>query len=159
MKKLRISKTNALTPKTSAVRKVTKSPQALLVVDDNYLPALTQLLNHASKSVDIIAYSFAIGRAAGFYSKKGAPFRIAEQLIALKKKWKAKIKIRLYLEGERDTAERNRLTGDYLKKAGIDVRYGSTHAKGFCIDDSLVLFGSTNLTNQSITKNIGLVMK
>ena len=41
----------------------------------------------------------------------------------------------------------------FLKKAGIEVRYGATHAKGFCIDNKLVLFGSTNLTQQSLLKN------
>ncbi|RYZ66782.1 MAG: hypothetical protein EOP05_18625 [Proteobacteria bacterium] len=129
------------------------SPKSLLVVDDNYLSTLLQLLERAKKSVDIIAYSFAIGSAGGTLTRSGAPYKIAEALANQKTRLRSKIKIRLYLEGERETVDRNRNTAAFLKKAGVEVRYGATHAKGFCIDGQIVLFGSTNLTNQSITKN------
>lgn len=140
-----------LTGKTK--KTATSKIEALLVVDDNYLPILMQLLEHAQTSVGIIAYSFAIGSAGGVLAKSAAPYKIAAQLVELKKKRKSKIKIRLYLEGERETVERNRITANFLKKAGVEIKYGATHAKGFSIDHKMVLFGSTNLTNQSIVKN------
>lgn len=117
-----------------------------LIADQAYLPSLLKLLDKAKTSVDILSFSFAIGA-----TQKGAPLEIARKLVELRHD--RKIKIRLYIEGVRETAERNRATANYLKKAGIQVVYGATHAKGFCIDNRFVLFGSTNLTNQSITKN------
>ncbi len=63
------------------------------------------------------------------------------------------IKVRLFTEGLRETVDRNRVTANFLEEAGIEVRYGSTHAKGFCIDKEILFFGSTNLSHQSITKN------
>jgi phosphatidylserine/phosphatidylglycerophosphate/cardiolipin synthase-like enzyme len=130
-----------------------KIENVLLVTNDQYLPMLLDLLSQAKKSIDIIAYSFAIGSAAGKLSETGAPFKIAEKLIQIKKQLGTKISIRLYIEGYRETADRNLITAKYLERAGIHVRLGTTHAKGFCIDGRYVLFGSTNLTNQSIVKN------
>lgn len=127
--------------------------EPILVTDDDYLPILLQLLEHAQTSVDIIAFSFAIGSAAGTFAVKSAPYQIARKLAEIKKSRGTKIKIRLYLEGRRETSDRNRVTGDFLKACGVKVKYGSTHAKGFCVDGRYVLFGSTNLTNQSILKN------
>jgi hypothetical protein len=124
-----------------------------LITDQNYLKALLKLLDKAKFKIDIVAFSFAIGSAGGKISTWGAPFQIAEKLIEIKKKLKSKIKIRLYIEGERETSSRNEITAKYLKKNGIEVRYGATHAKGFAIDDRILFFGSTNLTQQSITKN------
>lgn len=123
----------------------------LLVTNEEYLPVLMKLLDHARKSVDIVAYSFAIGSASGKISFNGAPFQIAQKLVEIKKK--RRLKIRLYIEGRRETFDRNRPTAEYLKKHGVTVKYGSTHAKGFCIDGKYLLFGSTNLTQQSILKN------
>lgn len=112
-----------------------------------------ELLSKAKSSIDIMAYSFAIGSAAGKHTVKGAPYQIAQKLIEIKQKQKTKIRIRLFTEGLRETVERNSVTAKFLEEKGIEVVYGSTHAKGFCIDKKVVFFGSTNLTNQSITKN------
>lgn len=124
-----------------------------LVTDQDYLPALLKLLTKAKKQVDILSYSFAIGSAAGKHSVKSAPYQIAQKLIELKTKAGDELTIRLYTEGLRETVLRNKVTADHLKEAGVEIVYGSTHAKGFLVDGRYVLFGSTNLTNQSITKN------
>ncbi|MCC2680077.1 MAG: hypothetical protein K0R29_2653 [Pseudobdellovibrio sp.] len=123
-----------------------------LVTDDEYLDALLPLLDKAKTKIDILAFSFAIGSAAGKINFGTTPFIVAEKLVQLKKENK-KLKIRVFLEGWRETSIRNRVTGAYLKKNKIDVKYGSTHAKGFAVDDRYVFFGSTNLTHQSIVKN------
>lgn len=128
------------------------SPKTDLVVDDDFMDVLIPLLESAKKSIDILQYSFAIGSAAGKLNTTTAPFTIAEKLISLKKQ-KPHLQIRLYMEGLRETYDRNVVTGKYLAKEGIVVVYGATHAKGFCIDKSTVLFGSTNLTHQSLIKN------
>lgn len=124
----------------------------LIVADRDYLKVLFKILSLAKKKIDILEYSFAIGSAAGKLNRKSAPFEIAERLIAIKKQ-NRKLKIRLYIEGYRETASRNQVTADYLEKQGIEVIYGATHAKGFCIDNKYLLFGSTNLTQQSLQKN------
>lgn len=126
--------------------------KASLITDQNYLESLLKLLSGAQKKIDILSFSFAIGSAAGKINYKGAPYQIAEKLAELKKE-NPKLKIRFFTEGLRETVSRNKVTAEFLEEAGIEVKYGSTHAKGFCIDGKYLLFGSTNLTNQSIQKN------
>lgn len=135
------------------MKKKSNENKALLVQDENYLPVLQKLLESAQSSIDIIAFSFAIGSAKGSLAHGTAPFHIASQLVEIKERLGSAIEIRLYIEGHRETTERNRVTGAFLKKAGVKVKYGRTHAKGFCVDGRYVLFGSTNLTHQSILKN------
>lgn len=122
---------------------------AALIVDADYMPALLALLDRASTCVDVIAYSFSIGAPKNAASS--APLVVARKLVELLRRG---VKVRLYIEGRRETAERNAPTAQMLEEAGAEVRHGSTHAKGFCVDRKHVLFGSTNLTTQSITKNI-----
>jgi phosphatidylserine/phosphatidylglycerophosphate/cardiolipin synthase-like enzyme len=125
-----------------------------LVPAHDYLPVLLNLLDQAETSIDILAYSFAIGSASGTLSTKSAPYQIAVKIAEKKKQLGKKLRVRLFIEGFRETSARNRVTADFLRKAGVEIKYGSTHAKGICIDKKFLLFGSTNLTNQSVTKNI-----
>ncbi|MES3038248.1 MAG: phospholipase D-like domain-containing protein [Bdellovibrionota bacterium] len=128
-------------------------PTATLVTDKDYLPILLALLSIAKSSIDILAFSFAIGSAGGKLNTESSPYKIAQKLKDLKKKHGKKLRIRLYIEGLRETSDRNQVTAKFLADAGVEVVYGATHAKGFCIDEKYVLFGSTNLTHQSILKN------
>lgn len=125
-----------------------------IVPAEKYLPELLKLLDQAKTNIDILAYSFAIGSAKGELSTQSAPYEIAAKIVEKKKQLGKKLRVRLYIEGFRETSARNRVTAEFLRKAGVEVKYGSTHAKGFCIDNRSLLFGSTNLTNQSILKNI-----
>lgn len=127
------------------------SARISLITEDAYLPALLKLLDRAEREVDVLAFSFAIGSAAGRLSPSSAPYQVAEKLVELRRE--RGLRIRLYIEGERETADRNLVTAKLLKKSGIQVKLGATHAKGFCVDKKSVLFGSTNLTNQSMVKN------
>jgi phosphatidylserine/phosphatidylglycerophosphate/cardiolipin synthase-like enzyme len=131
---------------------VKKAQDILLVTEDEYLKVLLPLLDEAKKTVDIMAYSFAMASASGRIDYKGGPYEIAEKLKEIKQKRK-NLKIRLYVEGIRETSIRNRVTAEILKTHGVEVVYGATHAKGVCVDRKYVLFGSTNLTNQSLRKN------
>jgi phosphatidylserine/phosphatidylglycerophosphate/cardiolipin synthase-like enzyme len=128
-----------------------KSPK--LIADQDYLDTLLNLLSKARHSIDILSFSFAIGSSAGKISYNGAPYKIAEKLKQIKELFGDDIKIRFFTEGLRETADRNSVTAEFLEACGVEVKYGSTHAKGFCIDKQVILFGSTNLTNQSIMKN------
>jgi phosphatidylserine/phosphatidylglycerophosphate/cardiolipin synthase-like enzyme len=128
-------------------------PSIQLIIDQEYLSAIMELLSKAKKQIDILSYSFAIGSAAGKHTLKSAPYQIAQKLVELKAEKGDQIRIRLYTEGLRDTVLRNKVTADFLEEAGVEIVYGSTHAKGFIVDGRYTLFGSTNLTNQSITKN------
>jgi phosphatidylserine/phosphatidylglycerophosphate/cardiolipin synthase-like enzyme len=123
-----------------------------VIVNQEYLDTVLDLISKARKSIDILSFSFAIGSAGGKHAAKSAPYKIAEKLIEVKKK-KKNLHIRFFTEGLRETVDRNRVTADFLEEAGVEVVYGSTHAKGFCFDKKIVFFGSTNLTNQSIMKN------
>jgi phosphatidylserine/phosphatidylglycerophosphate/cardiolipin synthase-like enzyme len=125
----------------------------IVVTNADYGPLLLQLLDHAREHIDIIAYSFAIGSAAGTLNRSSAPYEVAQKLADLKTKRGPRLRIRLYIESRRETSDRNQVTASFLKKAGVQIRYGSTHAKGFRIDNRYVLFGSTNLTHQSMVKN------
>jgi phosphatidylserine/phosphatidylglycerophosphate/cardiolipin synthase-like enzyme len=127
-------------------------PQTQVIVDQEYLPALSKRIEKADTSIDILSFSFAIGSAAGSLNVKGAVYAIAKKLAEIKER-QPSVRRRLFIEGLRETAERNQITGEFLERAGVEVRYGSTHAKGFCFDERYVLFGSTNLSNQSIMKN------
>lgn len=121
-----------------------------VITDQDYLPALLKCLDEAESSVDILSFSFAIGSVAGKINEKSAPMTIARKLAEVSEKG---IKVRFFTEGLRETVDRNRVTAEYLEKHGVKVKYGSTHAKGFCFDKKTVLFGSTNLSHQSLTKN------
>jgi hypothetical protein len=119
-------------------------PQISLVTNQDFLPVVMSLLTRARKSIDILSFSF---------TSFGAAKAIAEKLKEIKIEQKKMIQIRFFSEGIRETYERNKVTADFLSESGIEVHFGATHAKGFCIDGRYVLFGSTNLTNQSIMKN------
>lgn len=135
------------TPKT-----IRKTIDALPVVDDQYLPTLLQLLDHARERVLVAAFSFASSsRGRRKDAGPSAPRRIADKLVELARRG---VDVRLYVEDRRDTAERNRPTAELLASGGVKVTYGSSHAKGVCVDGRYVLFGSTNFTEQSLTKNI-----
>ncbi len=123
-----------------------------LVADQDYLPEVLRLIGKAKTHIDIVSYSFAIGSSAGKHTFSSAPYKIAEKLKHAKEKH-PDLKIRFFTEGVRETSVRNKVTAQYLKEAGITVKFGATHAKGLCIDNRYLLLGSTNLTNQSIMKN------
>ncbi len=124
-----------------------------LIKDQEYLPTLLKELELAQSSIDVMAFSFAIDDGRGTILTTSPTYTIAQKLINLKKEKGDSLSIRLYIEGERITVGRNKITGDFLEKAGIVVKYGSTHAKGFSIDHKKILFGSTNLTTQSMIRN------
>ncbi len=127
-------------------------PSVRVIPDQLYFKTLQSELAKAKSSIHILQFSFAISDDEGNFFKDSDPYKIAEQLVQLKKK-NPKLQVQLYIEGERDTAIRNKITAAFLAENGIDVKEGKTHAKGFAIDDQTLLLGSTNLTTQSLRYN------
>jgi phosphatidylserine/phosphatidylglycerophosphate/cardiolipin synthase-like enzyme len=120
-----------------------------LVVDDGALPVLLGLIDGAARSVDVIAYSFPLTTKTD--PAQNAPLQVATALLRARQRG---ARVRLYIEDERETAPRNRPTAQLLKDGGVEVVGGATHAKGVAVDGRFVLFGSTNLSHQSLTRNI-----
>jgi phosphatidylserine/phosphatidylglycerophosphate/cardiolipin synthase-like enzyme len=123
-----------------------------LVTDQNYFNSLMSEIEQAQSNIDILAFSFAIDDGNGKIDTNNVAYKIAKKIEEIKSK-NSNIQIRLYIENERSTSNRNKITAEFLEKSGVVVKYGSTHAKGISIDHHKILFGSTNLTNQSMTKN------
>ncbi|RZA00403.1 MAG: hypothetical protein EOP11_18350, partial [Proteobacteria bacterium] len=130
-----------------------KGPGLALVTEEDYFPVLMDLLSTAKTRIDVMAFSFVVGDEEGHLYFKSLPFKIMEKLKALKKERGQGLRIRVFLEGHRDTAAKNRVAAEHLKKGGIEVVMGGSHAKGFCVDGRYTLLGSTNLTGQSLSKN------
>lgn len=130
------------------------------VPGENYLAELHTLIKSARNSVTILHFNF--------FTENGETRKIAE-LLKSRKLQNPRLAVDVILEGEKDldkdtgAAARNQLTRDYFAGSGINVHFisglrqdgkkpGVTHAKAVVIDDVL-LTGSTNLTNTSLTKN------
>lgn len=120
-----------------------------LVTDAHTLTAILGLVTSATQRIDMIAFSFSI--PVRLSKGVNGPLRIVEALLEAVERG---VVVRLYIEGERETAARNTATVRLLEERGVEVVFGTCHAKGFCVDGERVLIGSTNLTNQSLTLNI-----
>ncbi|KHD87592.1 MAG: hypothetical protein OM95_13450 [Bdellovibrio sp. ArHS] len=129
------------------------SGDTALVTDDDYLGVLLDLLDTAKFQINILAYSFAIGSAAGKLNMSTAPYAIAEKLKDLKHQ-NPSLRIRLYIEGVRDTSDRNLVTAQFLKRAGVEVMSGKTHAKGFSVDGRYVLVEMIRSAKKSLEFSI-----
>lgn len=130
------------------------------VPGEAYLALLQTLINSAHHSVTILHFNF--------FTENGETKKLAD-LLKSRKLQNPRLTVDIILEGEKDldkdngAAKRNSLTKDYFAGSGINVHFisglrqdrkkpGVTHAKAVVIDDVL-LTGSTNLTNTSLTKN------
>ena len=96
-----------------------------------------------------MAFAFSTSSAS---QKTNSALSFANHLESIKS-GNPSLEIKLFLEGLRQTKEKNALTANRLDRSGIDVKFGSTHVKAICVDERFLLIGSTNLTSQSIDKN------
>lgn len=127
----------------------TTGPKLTFVANQDYMPALTELLDRPGiQTVDVLMFNF--------YADHGGDTQaILDKLIALKAKG---AKIRVFLEGLRDEPKlRHQDTIKKLAAGGItDVKLSSAntvHAKSICVDGNTLLLGSTNWTVTSMGKN------
>lgn len=86
-----------------------------LVVDQNTLSAIFKTLDSAEKSVNVIQVSFEID-SKGKIDENLASFQIAKKLVEIKKKHGPEFPIRVYLEKNWETASRNKIAAEFLKK-------------------------------------------
>ncbi|HVJ65103.1 MAG TPA: phospholipase D-like domain-containing protein [Bdellovibrionota bacterium] len=122
-----------------------------IIVDESYTPTLLAALESArdGEVIKVLAFSFAID-SDGNINHRLLSTQVADKLIALKERGHD---VQLYIEATRDTATRNEITAKFLEEKGITVKRGATHAKGVAIGNRVLLFGSTNLTQQSLKNN------
>ena len=130
------------------------------VPGESYLAELKNLIQSASSSVTILHFNF--------FTESGETRKLAE-LLKSRKRQSPNLAVDIILEGEKGldnengAATRNHLTKDFFEGSGVNVHFisglrqegkkpGVTHAKAIVIDD-ILLTGSTNLTNTSLTKN------
>ena len=85
-----------------------------VIVNQQFLPAILQILDEATHAIDLLAFSFAIASSTGKINTKSAPYTIALKLAERKQKQKGKLRIRFYTEGIRETSLRNRVTAAVL---------------------------------------------
>ena len=127
-----------------------ESPARFLVVADrDFLPAALRILSTAKAKIEILAFAFSTASSS---RRPNSALSLANHLSRLKSA-NPSIEISLFLEGFRETKDKNAFTANRLERSGIDVRLGSTHVKAICVDEKFLLIGSTNLTSQSIDKN------
>lgn len=117
------------------------------ILNETYHSTLISLINNAQNNIFGGQLLFALN------GKKTA--EIAEALIRASDRG---VEIDLILEGDKKgIAKKNMAAKKYLEDRGIRVTLDSkakiSHAKWFVFDEELVLSGSTNLSDASMTKN------
>lgn len=131
-----------------------------IIPGEKYLNEVQGLISNAKTSIDLLEFNF--------FSESGSTRELANQLIKLKSQ-NPNLRIRIALESEKDlaiptgAAFRNNITKNLFANSGIEIYpitgirensiKGVSHAKAICIDQVILLAGSTNWTNTSINLN------
>jgi phosphatidylserine/phosphatidylglycerophosphate/cardiolipin synthase-like enzyme len=127
--------------------------QALILTNEDYLPALLRTIDEAQNEIFISIFSFKAGEHKNSY-----PDRILDHLA---KALKRGVKVYVFLETtDRKSDElniQNKQTGKLLEEKGVNVYFDSprqtTHTKLVVIDQRLVLLGSHNFTQSALKYN------
>jgi phosphatidylserine/phosphatidylglycerophosphate/cardiolipin synthase-like enzyme len=127
--------------------------QAVILTNEDYLPALLRTIDEAQNEIFISIFSFKAGEHKNSY-----PDRILDHLA---KALKRGVKVYVILETtDRKSDElniQNKQTGKLLEEKGVNVYFDSprqtTHTKLVVIDQHLVLLGSHNFTQSALKYN------
>ncbi|HAR49367.1 MAG TPA: phospholipase [Smithella sp.] len=127
--------------------------QAVILANEDYLPALLRTIDEAQNEIFISIFSFKAGEHKNSY-----PDRILDHLA---KALKRGVKVYVILETtDRKSDElniQNKQTGKLLEEKGVNVYFDSprqtTHTKLVVIDQHLVLLGSHNFTQSALKYN------
>jgi len=126
---------------------------------EKYYEALHQAFKRAESSIYVAMFEIRI------YSDRlsGPQYILLKDLIDAHKRG---VKVRVYLDRSEDHDDATGLVSvhdvngvayDFLRKAGVDVRYAAPtrrlHAKLVVIDERIVVDGSTNWSYSALTKN------
>ena len=123
--------------------------------NSRYYPAVLKAIQNASKSISVCMYYIS------YTSAKNS--KVEQILSAMADAVKRGVKVEVVLdrgfeEGSAgDMSKKNIRAYSFLKKLGIPVYYDDvetlTHAKYFVIDEKIVIVGSFNLSENSLTSN------
>jgi competence ComEA-like helix-hairpin-helix protein len=123
-----------------------------LLTDQDYFPALQDLIAHATSSIDVVMFLF---KATDSGQNRAAA--LSRDLIAARKRG---VMVTVLLEKSDYDPKLNReneRVGTRLKKQGVAVRFDSkevtTHAKIVVIDHRYSLVGSHNFTASALSYN------
>ena len=118
-----------------------------------YLGVLIDSISKAKSSIDVIQYQW------NFYiGQPNSQIQAINRAVLSKADSGIKIRALLNKEGrEQHLMIINMKAAKYLSESGILVKFGMTfpitHAKMWIIDDDVVILGSHNLSNRSVTVN------
>jgi phosphatidylserine/phosphatidylglycerophosphate/cardiolipin synthase-like enzyme len=126
---------------------------AILLTNENYLPALLKAIDEAQSEIFMSIFSFKAG-----VHKNSYPDRILERLA---KAVKRGVKVTAILETTANRSDeldiQNRQTGKLLEEKGVEVYFDSprqtTHTKLIVIDERLIFLGSHNFTQAALKYN------
>ncbi len=117
------------------------------VLDQQYYPTLMKLIDGANKRIGLVQLCL--------FSERGMGRKVTRSLC---KAVKRGVKVDVVLEGHKKLiGPRNHLSAKILKRAGVKVSFSTdnkvVHTKLVLVDYDQVLFGSTNLSNNSMKNN------
>jgi phosphatidylserine/phosphatidylglycerophosphate/cardiolipin synthase-like enzyme len=124
-----------------------------LLKDKGYFPEVLRLIHNAQSSVKVCMFQVI------FYPRQSdSPSN--QLLVSLIDAQKRGVKVEVVLDNGgslSEVAKSNTEAARFLKKAGVPVFFDgeqvTTHAKFLIIDNSIVVFGSTNWTYHALAKN------
>ena len=126
------------------------------ISNDKYFPALLKAVKNAQKSIYACLYYISY-----FPDQKGKVEKILNALVDAVKRG---VKVEVILdrgheedESGSDLSKKNVRAFSFLKQKGVSVFYDDdkiiTHAKYYIVDEDLVILGSFNLSESSLSKN------
>ena len=132
--------------------KATNSQTIRILADGDYFPALMELLDHSSLSIDLTMFIFKTGK-----SKGNRPAQIRDGLIRANNRG---VKVRVFLERsgyDEQLNKSNRKVAGELSAAGVMVIFESpkttTHNKMVVVDHRYAIVGSHNFTQAALKYN------
>jgi phosphatidylserine/phosphatidylglycerophosphate/cardiolipin synthase-like enzyme len=139
--------------KPKAIPSAKSGCQAILLTNEDYLPALIKGIDAAQSEIFISIFSFKAG-----VHKNSYPDRIVGHLA---KAVKRGVDVKVILEAtgrlNDELNTQNRQTGKLLEEKGVKVYFDSprttTHTKMIVIDEKVLILGSHNLTQSALKYN------
>jgi phosphatidylserine/phosphatidylglycerophosphate/cardiolipin synthase-like enzyme len=139
--------------KPKAIHSAQSGCQAILLTNEDYLPALIKGIDEAQSEIFISIFSFKAG-----VHKNSYPDRIVGHLA---KAVKRGVDVKVILEAtgrlNDELNTQNRQTGKLLEEKGVKVYFDSprttTHTKMIVIDEKVLILGSHNLTQSALKYN------
>lgn len=134
-------------------KKISGGDQAVILTNENFLPALIESIDEARDEILMSIFSFKAGGHKNSY-----PDRIVSHLANAVKRG---VNVMVVLETTRGKADdltlQNKKSGDLMASKGIRVFYDSprrtTHTKLIVIDQRLIFLGSHNFTQSALKYN------